>query len=540
MNPDDLCFMSVRELGPLIERRKVSPVELVDAQLARIEALDPILRSYIHVDADRARAAAKSAAIEIAGGQYRGLLHGITVAHKDIIDVRGLPTTAASRILSEYVAAQDATVSAKLVAAGAITLGKLNLIEFASGSMGLYGVARNPWSLGAFPGGSSSGSGTATAAGLVTLATGTDTGGSIRNPSNLCRVAGLRPTYGRVSRYGCRPLSWSQDSIGPMGRSVYDIAVMLRAMAGSDVNDPTAANVPVPEFRDIDDGIKDLRIGVPREYFFDDLDPEVEASLDAALKQLTALGAELKAISMPFCRYASAPSWIIAYSESFAYHRKWFSERAHDYTPEFYLKITAAGMTSAVERIISQQIRQLITQEFADVMRDVDVILTPAGRGLAASTTRLTRPATPNADMTSTTRPSSLSGYPSLAVPVAPASDGTGIAMQLIGRPFDEATLFRTGSAYERAAGLLGQKPPSFPATIPPASNGAPISPDPNASLRPDWVMDMARLLRYDFVTEEDAMLIAPMLARVKDQLAEAQTNLKLDLEIPTRPAGRS
>lgn len=377
----DLAFMTVRELAPLIESREVSPVELVDAQLARIAEMDDVIRSFIHVNAEGARGLAQAAEAEIAAGGYRGPLHGITVAHKDIIDVLGLPTTGASRAWEPRIAIEDATVSAKLKAAGTICIGKLNLVEFASGSMGVYGFARNPWNLSAYPGGSSSGSGASLAAGMVTIATGTDTGGSVRNPSCFCGLAGMRATYGRVSRYGCIPLSWSQDSIGPMGRSVADVAVMLGAMAGQDRHDLTSKGVPVPDFAaDLDRGLKGVRIGVPDSFFLADLDIDIDAAIQAAIKQLEALGAEIKPVSLPASEYASAASWTIAYSESFVYHKPWFETKAHDYTPAFYNKITAAGLTSAEERIASQQVRQVVTREFLDAFEEVDVILTPTSR----------------------------------------------------------------------------------------------------------------------------------------------------------------
>src|SRR6185503_16967577 len=438
MANDDLAFMTVRDLAPLIETRKVSPVDVVEAHLARIEPMDHVLRSYIYVDADSARAQARAAEAEIASGSYRGPLHGVTAAHKDIIDVDGLATTAASKIMQGYIAKEDATVQARLRAAGAICLGKLNLIEFAGGSMGLYGFARNPHNLAASPSGSSSGSGVAGAAGLATIVTGTDTGGSVRGPSAFNGLAGLRPTYGRVSRAGCVPLSWSQDTIGPMGRSVYDIAVMLGAMAGPDERDATAADVEVPDYtQTLDLGLDGLRVGVPNAYLFDDLNPQYAAAMQAAIASLRELGAEVKPVSLPASVYASSASWVISYSESFVFHEAWFRKRAHDYTPAFYHKVAAAGLTSAVERIVSQRIRQQVTRELIEALREVDVIVTPGSRTLASEKGA--------GDMTSLTRPASLAGLPALSVPIGFADDATPLGMQLIGRAFDEATLFRAG-----------------------------------------------------------------------------------------------
>ncbi len=546
MNPQDLSFMTMSELAPLIAARRVSPVELVEAQLARIESLDDVLRAFITVDSDGARAAAREAVTEIAAGRYRGPLHGITVAHKDIIDVRGLPTTAASKLTSGDAAREDATVTARLRAAGTICLGKLNLIEFASGSMGVYGFARNPFNLAASPGGSSSGSGVATAAALVTLATGTDTGGSVRNPACFCGVVGLRPTYGRVSRYGCIPLGWSQDSIGPMARSVADAAVMLTAMAGADRKDPTAARKHSPDFTaELGHGLKGVRIGIPDTFFFEDLEREVQTAMEQAIDVLTRLGAEVTPVSLPAARFASAPSWVIAYSEAFAYHHDRFAARSRDYTPAFYHKITAAGLTSAEERVLSQQIRQVITREFALAMKNVDVIATPTSRTLAS--TNAPAPSTKRrslpwpAEMTSVTRPVSLAGYPALSVPIGFADDNTPMAMQLIGRPWAEATLFRVGHAYEQATAWNKLRPPDFPAVIPPAFAATQRTGDTGATADASstaWVMDMARLLDYSFVTETDAAEIAAMLTPVKQQLRAAKRELKLDLEPPTRAAG--
>jgi aspartyl-tRNA(Asn)/glutamyl-tRNA(Gln) amidotransferase subunit A len=544
MNADDLAFMTVRDLAPLIRERKVSPVELVDAQLARIEALDDVLRAYIFVNGDQARAAAKAAEAEIASGGYRGELHGVTVAHKDIIDVSGLPTTAASNIMSGYVAREDSTVSARLRSAGAICLGKLNLIEFASGSMGVYGFARNPHNLGASPGGSSSGSGVAAAAGLATIVTGTDTGGSVRNPASFCGLVGLRPTYGRVSRYGCVPLSWSQDSIGPMARSITDVAIMLSEMSGADRHDPTASLKSVPDFTlELETGMQGLRIGIPQAFFFEDLNSEVENALKQAIAVLEELGAEIKPVELPASEYASSASWVIAYSESFVHHHQWFQQRSREYTPAFYHKITAAGLTSAEERIISQRIRQVVTREFAKVMQSVDVIITPTSRTLASgpqASPDSSRALPWSSEMCSVTRPVSLAGYPALSIPIGFASDNTPIGMQLIGRPWEESTLFRAGYAYGRSTSWGVQRPPAFPDEIPPRFGATPPPAEPPATGRvsPAWVMDMARLLEFDFVTEDDGEKIASILSPVKEQLWAAQRHLAVDLEPPTRAAG--
>jgi len=540
---DELAFMSASELGPLIRAREVSPVDVAEAQLARIASMDGVLRAFTYVDAEGALAQARSAEAEVAAGAYRGPLHGITIAHKDIIEVRGMPTTAASRVIPHAVATQDATVVAKLRNEGTVGLGKLNLIEFASGSMGVFGFARNPWNLAAYPGGSSSGSGVALAAGMVTLATGTDTGGSIRNPAAFSGLAGLRPTYGRVSRAGCIPLSWSQDSIGPMARTVADVALMLGAMAGPDGEDLTAAAGPVPDFtEDLGIAVGGVRVGIPHGYFMDGLDPEIAAAMQAALHQLAALGADVIPIELPASVFAPAASWTIAYSESFVFHRPWFETKSRDYTPAFYHKIAAAGLMSAEERIVSQQVRQRVTREFLDAFRRVDLIVTPSNRALA-SDDGIPAPGALRwtGEMASVTRPVSLTGFPALSVPIGFARDDTPIGMQVVGRPWDEAAVLALGHAYEQSTGWHKAHPPALPAEIPPRFGAAgPPAPGPGdaTSVTAGWVMDMARLLGHGFVTEEDAEAIAPLLAPVKEQLTLARATLALDLEPPVRPAG--
>src|SRR5215475_742643 len=306
MSNTDLCFLNVTELAPLVRARKISPVEIVQALLSRIDALNDDLLAYLHVSAAPAIAAAQAAEIEIGSGGYRGPLHGIPVAYKDIYDVQGMPTTAASKVMAGYVAAEDSTAAARLRQAGAICLGKLNTIEFASGSMEVFGNARNPWNTAMFPGGSSSGSGTALAAHMVPLATGSDTGGSIRNPASFCGIVGLKPTYGRISRAGIVPQSWSLDHAGPMARTVADTALMLQAMAGADHRDPSAALQPVPDYyAALRDDIQGIRLGVPRSYYFEYADPDIVAAVQAAIATMQQLGATVCEVDLSHSYYGS-------------------------------------------------------------------------------------------------------------------------------------------------------------------------------------------------------------------------------------------
>lgn len=528
----DLCYLAATELAPLIRDRKVSPVEVIDAFLTRIEAHNPSLIAYLHVDREGARAAARAAEIEIGAGLYRGSLHGIPVAYKDIYDVRGLPTTAASKVMDDYVAAEDSTAAARLRQAGAICLGKLNTLEFASGSMETFGTARNPWNPALTPGGSSSGSGAALAGGLVTLATGSDTGGSIRGPAALCGIAGLKPTYGRVSKAGVIPLSWSLDHAGPMARRTADLAPFLAVLAGPDHRDPSTAAVPVPDYAAALEGdIRGLRVGVPRAFFFEDADPEIIQAVDRAIELLTVLGAEVREIELPHAAFGPSSSWTIAYSESFAFHRDNFFARPRDYTTPFLHKITAAACLTAEERVTAQRVRQVITAEFRAALDRVDVIVTPT-MGYPAHPVD---GASPQTDMHSLTRPISLTGLPALALPCGfTETGGLPASLQIVGRAWQEGGLLRIGHVYEEAAGWQRRRPGfvSSPPSERPSTRPDAVDPAIDAT----WVLDLARLTGLTYVTEADAGPIARHLAPVKAQLAAARARLDKRVEPSTRP----
>src|SRR5262245_12895485 len=527
----DLCLLNVTELAPLIQARKISPVDLVQALLSRIETLNDTLLAYLHLSAPQAMATAQAAEIEIGSGGYRGTLHGIPVAYKDIYDVQGLPTTAGAQIMTGYVAPEDCTGAARLRHAGAICLGKLNTIEFASGSMEVFGIARNPWNTAMFPGGSSSGSGTALAAHLVPLATGSDTGGSIRNPASFCGIVGLKPTYGRVSRAGIIPLSWSLDHAGPMARTVADRALMLQAMAGPDRRDPSASVQPVPDYHAALKGdLQGIRLGVPRSYYFEHADPEVVAAVRTAIETMQQLGATVREVDLPHSCYGSSASWSIAYSESFAFHRANFFARSRDYTPAFLHKITGAACLTAEERVTAQRLRQVITAEFLAALTQVDAIVTPT----TAYPAYPIGGTSPQADMRSLTRPVSLTGLPALAVPCGFTSTGLPVSMQLVGRAWEESTVLRIGHADEQAAGWYTRRPPLEAKPVP---QPTPPSEPPAGSVDAQWVLDFARLTGLSFVTEADAAPIAAALSPVKAQLAEARQRLAPSCEPPVRSA---
>jgi aspartyl-tRNA(Asn)/glutamyl-tRNA(Gln) amidotransferase subunit A len=533
MSETDLCFLHVTDLAPLLRQRKVSPVEIVEALLGRIASLNDTLRAYLYVNREQALAAARAAETEIAAGGYRGALHGIPVAYKDIYDVQGLPTTAASKIMAGYVASEDCTVAARLRQAGAICLGKLNTLEFASGSMEVFGTARNPWNTDAFPGGSSSGSGAALAAHLIPLATGSDTGGSVRNPASFCGIVGLKPTYGRISRAGIIPLSWSLDHAGPMARTVADTALLLQAMAGADRRDPSTALQPVPDYvASLDGDLRGMRLGVPRTYFFEAADPEVVVAVRTATDTLQQLGATIYEVDLPHAQYGSSASWTIAYTESFAFHRDNFFARSREYTPAFLHKITGAACLTAEERITAQRMRQVISTEFLAALRTVDAIVTPT----TAYAAYPIGGKSPQSDMHSLTRPVSLTGLPALAVPCGFTNAGLPISMQLIGRAWEESTVFRIGHAYEQAAGWYRRRPPLQSALIPRVARTDASAPTP---IDAQWVLDYAHLTGLHFVTAADAESIAASIGPVKAQLAEARRRLEPRIEPPVRPVLR-
>jgi aspartyl-tRNA(Asn)/glutamyl-tRNA(Gln) amidotransferase subunit A len=531
VDTSELCFHSAAELAPLIRLRAVSPVEIVESFLKRIDTLNNHLRAYLYVASDQALAAARAAEIDIAAGGYRGPLHGIPVAYKDIYDVAGMPTTAASKVMAGYFADEDCTVAARLRRAGAICLGKLNTHEFASGSMEVFGSARNPWNTEMVPGGSSSGSGTALAAHLVTCATGSDTGGSVRNPASFCGIVGLKPTYGRISRAGIMPLSWSLDHAGPMARTVMDTALLLQALAGPDRRDASASTQPVPDYQAaLQADLQGIRIGVPRTYFFEDGDPEVIAAVRAAIEAMQQSGAAVREIDLPHTWLGPAASWAIAYTESFAFHRANFFARPRDYTPAFLHKIAGAAFLTAEERITAQRLRQVITTEFLEALDGVDVIVVPTTAYPAYPIGH----ASPQADMRSLTRSVSLTGLPALAVPCGFTTAGLPVSMQVIGRAWEEASVLRVGYAYEQAAGWHQRRAPIKPGPIPSASAPTPVS---AGAIDAQWVMNFARLTGLSFIADRDAEPIAASIGPVKAMLAEARGRLAGGVEPPVRMA---
>jgi aspartyl-tRNA(Asn)/glutamyl-tRNA(Gln) amidotransferase subunit A len=444
---------TIASLAPRIRKREVSPVELTDAMLERIASLDGRIKAFVTVTADEARNAAKAAEHAIMAGNYLGPLHGIPVGIKDIYYTRGVRTTAGSKLLADFVPDYDATTVDRLKRAGAVIVGKLNTHEFAMSV--LTPPTRNPWDLERIPGGSSGGSGAALAASLCFGATGTDTGGSIRIPAALCGVVGLKPTYGRVSKHGIVPLSWTLDHPGPMTKSVEDAAIMLTAMAGYDSLDPSTAAVPVPDYaRALTGDVKGLRIGLPRQYFFEAIDAEVREAVKRAIGVLERQGASVEEIALPHIDSIAIVHACIILTEAATYHERSLRTRAAEYQPDVRFFLEWGKLFMGMDYVQCQRVRELIRQDFAEALDRVDVIAAPTvpvaaprigedpvkigdgSEGVVAAMIRLTRP-------------SNHTGLPAISVPCGLTSNGLPIGFQLMGRAFDEATVLRAAHAFE-------------------------------------------------------------------------------------------
>ena len=469
MGLDDLTRLSIVEAGDQIRRRSLSPVELTRAYLNRIQRTNGEFLAYITVLEEQAMAAASTAEHEITRGTYRGPLHGIPIALKDLVLTRGVRTTCGSRILKDWVPSADGTVAIRLHEAGAILLGKLNMHEFAYGPTGVnphYGTARNPWDRTRVPGGSSSGSGAAVAAGLCAGALGTDTGGSVRIPAALCGIVGLKPTYGRVSRAGVIPLAWSLDHVGPMTRTVADTALMLQALAGRDPADPSTADVVVPDYRAaLEKGVRGLCVGLPKDLFFERVDPEVRNAVLAAAQLIEDLGASVQEIALPAISHASAASFAIITAESTAYHEGYLKTRAAEYGADVRARLVTGQFVLATQYLKAQRARRAIRAEVDAALTRVDAFLTP--------TTPIPAPLLDTRELTldghtedvrgwltRCTRPINVTGHPALSVPCGLTAGGLPIGLQIVGRYFDEATVLRIGHAFEAVSPMKGRWPP--------------------------------------------------------------------------------
>jgi aspartyl-tRNA(Asn)/glutamyl-tRNA(Gln) amidotransferase subunit A len=455
----DITTLTIAEAARQIEAKTLSPVELTQAALERIERWNPHLNAFLTRLPEQAMAAAKTAEREIHTGRRRGPLHGIPIGLKDLCATKGIRTTSGSKIFHDYVPTEDATVATRLAQAGTVLLGKLHMNEFAYGPDGDNihdGAARNPWHGDCVTGGSSSGSGAAVAASLCLGALGTDTGGSIRIPSALCGIVGLKPTYGRVSRYGITPLSWSLDHVGPMAKTVEDVALLLQAMAGPDPRDRGTAQLTVPDYAaTLSGGVQGLRVGLPREYFFEALDSEVERAVRGAIDVLQEHGASVREVSWPALRYTTLAGLILVLVEASAFHEPWIRSRPQDYHPDIALRLKWGLLLPAAAYLKAQRLRARICHDAACLWTDVDVLAVPAtavaAPHLGETHVRLgNRETSMREALLRLMRPFNLTGLPAISVPCGFTNAGLPIGLQIAGKPFDEATVLRVAHAYEQ------------------------------------------------------------------------------------------
>ena len=381
MKSTELTALTIREAAELIRKKSVSPVEITGACLERIERYDQRLRAYITVLSDSAMAQARQAEQALVRGEYFGPLHGIPLALKDTFAMRGVRTTCGSKLLENNVPDYDAAVVERLRKAGAVFLGTLNMHEFAYGVTTAnphYGVARNPWNEERSPGGSSGGSGVAVAASMCLGSIGTDAGGSVRLPASLCGIVGLKPTYGRISRFGTLPLSLTMDHSGPMTKTVGDAAILLEAVAGADPRDPSCSSRPVPPYREeLAGDISGLKIGLPREYFAEAMDAQVRSAVTAAVQKLASLGAVAEEVSLPHCKYAPPAFVALAMAEAAAVHARDLRSQPNEYSSEVRELLYMGLLIPARRYVQAQRVRTLIVQDLAAALRRVDVVALP-------------------------------------------------------------------------------------------------------------------------------------------------------------------
>jgi aspartyl-tRNA(Asn)/glutamyl-tRNA(Gln) amidotransferase subunit A len=455
---DELCLLSIEDAAKLIVSKQLSPVELTDALLARIEALNPKLNAYMTVTAESARAEAKAAEAEIAAGKHRGALHGIPIAHKDLFDTKGVRTTAGMKIFADRVPDADAAVVERLREAGAISLGKLGMHEAAYGTTSdnvHFGAIKNPWDTERVPGGSSGGSGAAVAAGMTFAATGSDTGGSIRMPAAACGCVGLMPTYGRVSLRGAVPLSWTLDHAGPLTRTVRDAAIVLQSVAGHDPEDAGSVDVPVPDYLDaIDRGAKGLRVGlVTHPYFWATCEPEIARLVRQAAADLASAGADVREVDYPPIAAYQGAFAPIMFADAAAFHAPWYPSRRDDYSAQVAYLLDLGIKTGAPQLADALHVMREARAGGADGLLDGVDVLAVATMPCQAPTIAESRASDPGARMASSTSTFDLTGQPAIAVPCGLTDGGMPASISFIARGWDEATMLRAARAYEQVRG---------------------------------------------------------------------------------------
>ncbi len=481
-----LTDLTIHELGARFRRQEATPTQAAREYLDRIAALDPKVKAYLTVTGEAALMRAAEADARFEARAPRGPLDGVPLGLKDVLCTRGVRTTCGSKMLERFVPPYDATVVARLLRAGAVVLGKLNMDEFAMGSStenSAYFTTRNPWDLSRVPGGSSGGSAAAVAADLAAATLGTDTGGSIRQPAAFCGTVGLKPTYGRVSRYGLVAFASSLDQIGPFAKDVEDAALMLQAIAGHDPMDSTSAAEPVPDYAaGLGQGVEGLKVGIPAEYFIDGLDSEVEAAVRAAIETLKGLGAKTESVSLPHTEYGLAAYYVIAPAECSSNLARYDGVKYGLRVPgarhliDMYCRTRGAGFGAEVKRRVmlgtyalstgyydayygkAQRVRTLVQRDFQRAFERVDVIVAPTTPSAAFKTGEKGDPLSMYLNDVFTI-PVNLAGLPGLSVPAGFTKAGLPVGLQVIGKAFDEATVLRTAKAYEGATDWRGRKP---------------------------------------------------------------------------------
>ena len=465
MDKADIPFLSVTQLSEFIKDRTISPVEAIESYLERIDSLNGRLFAYLTVNRDEALQAARRSEQSLERGEYAGPLHGIPVAVKDQLNTAGIRTTSGTPIFNDFVPDQDATVVANLKSAGAILLGKLNMTEFGTTSLShAFETARNPWDVERFTGGSSSGSGGATAAFLCATSLGEDTGGSVRGPAAWCGLVGLRPTWGRVSRAGVRPGMWSMDSIGPLSRTVEDCAVTLQAIAGYDPKDLYTWNVPVPDYQaSLDPNLAGIRIGVIKELLHTDLvEPEIQAAVLDAADSLAELGAQVEDISIPLTSHSNTISSILRV-EAPTNYRDLIRNRLQERNPDNRISYLTWSLTPALAYYKALKLRVLLRQQILQTLEDFDVLLMPT-MGIAAPKIEpdpaIESKETSNRNRAGMTTSFSLASCPAISINCGFTSNNLPIGLQIGGKPFAEQTVLNVAYAYEQATDWHTRRPP--------------------------------------------------------------------------------
>ena len=458
----DPAFLTIAEASKLIAARKLSPVELTEACLARISKFDHLLDSFVTLTAERARVEAKAAEAAVMAGQPLGRLHGIPYCLKDIFETAGIRTTAMSRVLADHVPSRDAYCQEKMAAAGAVLLGKNATWEFAHGGPSwdiLFPPARNPWNRDHSPAGSSSGSAAAVAAGFAPATLGSDTGGSIRGPAAACGIAGLKPTYGLVSRRGVLPNCFSHDHAGPLAWTSEDVAILMQVIAGHDPEDPASADVEIPDYVAALTGeVKGLVIGVPTSWLETELPstPATKAAFEAALEVFRGLGATVRPVTLPPLQQFDDAKKTIAVAELFTIHGANLRARPDLFGASLRYRIIAGGLVRAEEYLQAQRLRTDLARAMQKVMASVDLLMLPTSEPAGKL-----EPIAPSSLFTklSLTTPFNVGGNPALSVCSGFAENGLPFSLQIVGRLFDDATVLRAGDAYEKATTWREKRP---------------------------------------------------------------------------------